>query len=60
MDCPNCDDGYLESVDVADVEFEGSGRIVITWNSECRHCGYKTQVEEEFESTGWEKEKEEE
>ena len=54
MDCPKCEDGYMDKDSIFDFVVEGSGRILITWEAYCPECGYECHIEEEFESTGYE------
>ncbi len=55
MECPKCG-GYLDKVEISDWCPEGDHRITIIWKTWCPYCEYdEAIVEEEFESTGWEK-----
>lgn len=55
MDCPKCDE-YMDKTEILDWNPEGGHRITVTWQAVCPYCEYETMIEEEFESTGWEKE----
>lgn len=56
VDCPREDcGGWLNRLSIWDWKTLGSGRILITWHSICPYCNGEWLVEEEFESTGYEK-----
>lgn len=59
MDCPKCGGMYLSKNGILDYEWAGGHRLLITWEVFCTDCGHEYVIEEEFESTGWEKIKEE-
>ncbi len=55
MECPKCG-ADLQKSDISDWNPEGNHRITIIWDTWCPDCEYdKAKIEEEFESTGWEK-----
>ena len=56
MDCPKCN-GYMNKTEILDWNSEDH-LIIITWQASCPYCGYKTMIDEAFESTGWEEEAE--
>ena len=54
MDCPKCD-GWTYKSKLIDWKPQGGHRILITWLAICPYCKHEYKIEEEFESTGYEK-----
>lgn len=55
MDCPKCG-GDLDKHEILDWYLEGNHHLTVKFRTWCPYCEYdEAIVEEEFESTGWEK-----
>ena len=56
MDCPMCEETDMIKDGIKDWERLDGERILIKWEAHCPGCWHSGIIEEEFETTGWEKE----